>query len=70
MNSCASAAGMVWIVLPSFTADSRPGLSPLCCTLPSQAEVSRPEFLSMTALRSGGSEKYLALFIARMKVVV
>ena len=29
-----------------------------------------PEFLSITALRSGASEAYLALFIAITKVVV
>ena len=29
-----------------------------------------PEFLSMTAFRSGGNEAYLALFMAMMKVVV
>src|SRR6185369_6129867 len=69
-NSCASAGGTVKIVLPRSVADLRPGTSPACCTLPSQPDVAMPELLSMTFLRSGGSEAYLFLFMHITNVVV
>ena len=70
MNSCASAAEMVWMVFLRSTADLRPTPSLPCCTLPSQPEVPMPELASITFFRSGASELYLALFMAMTKVVV
>ena len=68
----ASSAGgitvMVCVLVSSNTL--RPGTSLPAWVAPKNADSSRPEFLSMTAFRSGGSESYLALFMGMTNTVV
>ena len=70
-NSCASLALTVKMVLPRSVAALRPGDVAALLHLAQPARgLAMPELASITFFRSGGSELYLALFIAITKVVV